>query len=316
MAASASGPAADGALFAFQRPGAIGYLRRADATVALPGRDPALAAGLVGWRDGARIVLADPATLAPVAAYDAPGGGAFAFSDRWVVWLVGTTALVAQPRDGTAAPRVVASARGSERLGRPGLAGQALVFHRAGRRRIADQAARPRHGPGAPAALRAPRAALQPDLRRPRAALRPLHLHPPGAASRPAPPPRDQARPPPLRHHADRPPRRGARARPSPSRRGLPRRPPAPARPPPARRDHRHAVDDGARSGDGVRDPAAAAGRGDERDGAERAAVAVAGERQLRWVGKRGSRPLRSDDVWPLSERRPAAARVDRRSAR
>jgi hypothetical protein len=132
-AASASGPAADAALFAFQRPGGVGYLRRAGATLALPGRDPALAAGLVGWRDGARIVLADPATRAPVASYDAPGGGAFAFSDQWVVWLVGTTQLVAVPRNGSAAPRVVASARGSEQLGRPGLAGQSLVFHRAGR---------------------------------------------------------------------------------------------------------------------------------------------------------------------------------------
>ncbi len=132
-AAAASGPAADGALFAFQRPGGVGYLRRAGATVALPGRDPALAAGLVGWREGARIVLADPATLTPVAGYDSPGGGAFAFSDQWVVWLVGTAELVAQPRNASAPPRVVARAGSSEQLGRPALAGQALVFHRAGR---------------------------------------------------------------------------------------------------------------------------------------------------------------------------------------
>jgi hypothetical protein len=133
-AASASGPAADAAMFAFQRPGGVGYLRRAGSTLALPGRDPALAAGLVGWRDRARIVLADPATRAPVARYDSPGGGAFAFSDQWVVWLVGTTQLVAEPRNGAAAPRVVATARGSEQLGRPALAGQSLVFHRAGRK--------------------------------------------------------------------------------------------------------------------------------------------------------------------------------------
>jgi hypothetical protein len=99
----------------------------------LPGRYPALAAGLVGWRDANRITLADPATLTPVGAYDSPGGGAFAFSDQWVVWLVGTAQLVAQPRNASAPPRVVAIARGSEQLGRPGLAGQALVFHRAGR---------------------------------------------------------------------------------------------------------------------------------------------------------------------------------------
>ena len=99
----------------------------------LPGRDPALAAGLVGWRDAARIVLADPNTLAPVATYESPGGGAFAFSDQWIVWLVGTTQLVAQPRSAAMPPRVVATARASEQLGRPALAGQSLVFHRAGR---------------------------------------------------------------------------------------------------------------------------------------------------------------------------------------
>ncbi len=132
-AAEASGPAADAALFAFQRPGGAGYLRRNGATFLLPGRDPALAGGLVGWRDGPRIVLADPATLAPVSAYDAPGGGGFAFSGQWVVWLVGTTQLVAQPRNISAPPRIVATARAGEQLGRPALTGQALVFHRAGR---------------------------------------------------------------------------------------------------------------------------------------------------------------------------------------
>jgi hypothetical protein len=132
-AASASGPASAGNLFAFQRPGGPGYLRRPDATVALPGRDPALGGSLVGWRDGDRIVLADPGTLAPVATYDSPGGGAFAFSDQWVVWRVGTAQLVAQPRSLSAPPRVVATARVSEQLGRPALAGSTLVYHRAGR---------------------------------------------------------------------------------------------------------------------------------------------------------------------------------------
>jgi hypothetical protein len=132
-AAAATGPAADGGLFAFQRPGGGGYLRHGGGTFPLPGRDPALAAGLVGWRDAARITLANPATLTPVGTYESPGGGAFAFSDQWVVWLVGTAQLVAQPRNATAAPRAVAIARAGEQLGRPALAGQALVFHRAGR---------------------------------------------------------------------------------------------------------------------------------------------------------------------------------------
>ena len=78
-------------------------------------------------------MLADPGTLAPVAGYESPGGGAFAFSDQWVVWLAGTRQLVAQPRNLSAPARVVATARAREQLGRPGLAGQSLVFHRAGR---------------------------------------------------------------------------------------------------------------------------------------------------------------------------------------
>jgi len=133
VAAPASGPAAEGARFAFQRPGGPGWLQRPGASFALPGRDPALAAGLVGWRDAQRIVLADPATLAPVATYESPGGGAFTFSDQWVVWLAGTSQLVAVPRSGAGPPRVVATARGDEQLGRPAVSGGTLVFHRAGR---------------------------------------------------------------------------------------------------------------------------------------------------------------------------------------
>jgi len=134
VAGGASGPAADGDRIAFQRPGGTGYLKRPDATLGLPGRDPALGAGLVGWRDGAStIVLANPATLAPVASYPAPNAGVFAFSDQWVVWNIGGTQLVAQPRSASAPPRVVVQAGGTEQLGRPALAGQLLVYHRAGR---------------------------------------------------------------------------------------------------------------------------------------------------------------------------------------
>jgi hypothetical protein len=134
VAASASGPASAGDLFAFQRPGGTGYLSRPDATIALPGRDPALGPGLVGWRDAqSRIVLAPPDTLTPVAGYDAPGAGAFAFSDQWVVWLAGGRQLIAQPRDATVPPRIVVQASGSQQLGRPSIVGATVVFHRAGR---------------------------------------------------------------------------------------------------------------------------------------------------------------------------------------
>jgi hypothetical protein len=129
-----TGPAAEGSLFAFQKPGATGYLRRPDATVGLPGRDPSLGAGLVGWRDAQNhIVLAPPDSLTPVATYDAPGAGPFAFSDLWVVWLVGGNQLVAQPRDASVAPRTIATAGAGQQLGRPSIVGQTVVFHRAGR---------------------------------------------------------------------------------------------------------------------------------------------------------------------------------------
>ena len=130
--AEATAPSTSESVFAFQRPGGTGYLRRADGTFALPGRDPALGAGLVGWRDAqSRIVLATTDTLTPVAGYDAPGAGPFAFSDRWVVWLVGGRQLFAQPRDSSAAPREVARARVSELLGRPSIVGATVVYHRA-----------------------------------------------------------------------------------------------------------------------------------------------------------------------------------------
>ena len=135
-APSASGPAAVGAYFAFQRPGpaGAGYLRGPNGTVGLPGRDPSLGAGLVGWRTPeSQIVLATPDTLTPVATYTAPGAGPFAFSDLWVVWLVGNAQLVVQPRDASVAPRTIATARPGEQLGRPSITGGAVVFHRAGK---------------------------------------------------------------------------------------------------------------------------------------------------------------------------------------
>ena len=133
---SASGPSAEGSLVAFQRPGptGVGYLTRPGGTVGLPGRDPALGAGLVGWRDAqSQIVLARTDTLEPVASYAAPGAGPFAFSDQWVVWLVSQTQLVVQPRDSSTPPRIVATARSGEQLGRPSIVGSTVLFHRAGK---------------------------------------------------------------------------------------------------------------------------------------------------------------------------------------
>ena len=185
---SASGPSAEGALVAFQRPGptGVGYLTRPGGTVGLPGRDPALGAGLVGWRDAqSQIVLARTDTLEPVASYAAPGAGPFAFSDQWVVWLVSQTQLVVQPRDSSRAA-AHRRERAHRRAARPPVdrrLDRALPPRRQGR--LLDPPVRPRDRPREPAALRAPRAAEQPVVRRPPHALRPLDLHPPGAPPRP-----------------------------------------------------------------------------------------------------------------------------------
>ena len=81
--------AAPGGLLAWQRPTGVALLQHGDAAaVGLPGRNPAVGPGRVAWREGDRLVVADPASLAPVAAYDAPGAGAFALSELWLAWRV------------------------------------------------------------------------------------------------------------------------------------------------------------------------------------------------------------------------------------
>ena len=73
---------------AWQRPSGVALLARDGGAVGLPGRNPAVGPERVAWRDGDRLVVADPASLAPVAAYDAPGAGAFALSELWLAWRV------------------------------------------------------------------------------------------------------------------------------------------------------------------------------------------------------------------------------------
>ena len=136
-APNASGPAAEGAYFAFQRPGpaGAGYLRGPTGTVGLPGRDPAVGAGLVGWRTPeSQIVLARPDSLAPVATYAAPGAGPFAFTDQWVAWLVGQTQLVVQPRNAGACRRARSRPRAAaSNSAGPRSSARRSLFHRASR---------------------------------------------------------------------------------------------------------------------------------------------------------------------------------------
>ena len=191
-AAAASGPAADAGLFAFQRPGGTGYLRRGGDVRAPRPRPRARRRARRLARRGAdrarrpdhararrRLRLARRRRLR----VQRPVGRVAASARRSSSPSRATSA----PRRAWWRPRAPASSSAA-----PSLAGQSLVFHRAGRSGVADPAARPRHGQERRAALRAPRAAAQPVLRRPRAALRALDLHAPGAAARPARPPRDR----------------------------------------------------------------------------------------------------------------------------
>ena len=111
--------------------------------------------------------------------YAAPGAGPFAFSDRWVVWLVGQAQLVAQPRDASAPPRTIARAR-SRRAARPPVDRRRRPSSSTAPARPAPRSAcsTSTRGVERAAALRAPRAAQQPVVRRPPPALRALDLHP------------------------------------------------------------------------------------------------------------------------------------------
>ena len=129
--------AAPGGLLAWQRPTGVALLQRGGAgAVGLPGRNPAVGPGRVAWRDGDRLVVADPASLAPVAAYDAPSAGAFALSELWLAWRVrdakGADRIWVRSPVPTARPRAVAGAAAPGELGRPALAGDLLLFHQAG----------------------------------------------------------------------------------------------------------------------------------------------------------------------------------------
>jgi hypothetical protein len=108
-------------------------LVRGSAVTTLPGRYPALTAGLIAWREPDRLVVAALDTLTPVATVAATGVDAVALSPRWLAWRVhgpsGDQLAVFDLTATAAAPRAVASEPAPAELGRPALAGDALVFH-------------------------------------------------------------------------------------------------------------------------------------------------------------------------------------------
>src|SRR5204863_7296275 len=74
-------PSAAGDGLAWQHPGAGGVLLRGGTQVKLPGIDPAIGGGLVAWRNGDQVTVAQRATLAPMFQLTIPGVDKLAISD-------------------------------------------------------------------------------------------------------------------------------------------------------------------------------------------------------------------------------------------
>jgi hypothetical protein len=108
-------------------------LIRGGAATALPGRYPAVAPGLVAWREPDRIVVAEVDTLAPVAVVPATGVDALALSPRWLAYRVhaptGDSYSVVDLSTPAAPPRALTSEPAPAELGRPAIDGNFLVFH-------------------------------------------------------------------------------------------------------------------------------------------------------------------------------------------
>ncbi len=134
-------PSAVGGSVAWQVPGTqTGVLARegAPAPQTLPGADPALGPDSVVWREGETLVVADPVTLAERRRIEAPGAEEPAVSVRWLVWRArevgGDVLRVLDLAAPASPPADIRRARAPDRLGRPSLDGDRVVYHRALRR--------------------------------------------------------------------------------------------------------------------------------------------------------------------------------------
>ncbi|MDP1847188.1 MAG: hypothetical protein Q8K79_05290 [Solirubrobacteraceae bacterium] len=128
-------PSASGAAVAWHVPGTpAGIILRGDgATQALPGADPALGPDNVVWREGDTLVVADQATLAVRLRVDAPGAEEPAVSARWLVWRAsepgGDVLRVLDMTAPGAPPADIRRARAPDRIGRPSIDGDRVVYH-------------------------------------------------------------------------------------------------------------------------------------------------------------------------------------------
>jgi hypothetical protein len=131
VARGALNPSVIGGAAAWDLTNGQAVLIRGAAATTLPGRYPAVAPGLVAWREPDRIVVANLETLAPTTAVPAAGADALALTPRWLAWRVrapaGDQVFVLDLFGGT--PLLVASEAAPGELGRPSVAGDTLLFH-------------------------------------------------------------------------------------------------------------------------------------------------------------------------------------------
>jgi len=137
-------PSAAGAAVAWQVPGTpSGFIAREDGTTeALPGADPALGPDNVVWREAETLVVADRATLTVRLRVDAAGAEEPAVSGRWLVWrapepgggaLAGDVLRVLDLTAPGQPPADIRRVRAPDRIGRPSIDGDLVVYHYARR---------------------------------------------------------------------------------------------------------------------------------------------------------------------------------------
>jgi hypothetical protein len=102
----------------------------------LPGSDPALGGKLAAWRVGDVVTVARRATLRPLFRRTIPGASKLAISSRWLAVRstredggdqIGLMRITRPNR-----LRIIAAVAPPSELGRPSIAGNRVVFHRAG----------------------------------------------------------------------------------------------------------------------------------------------------------------------------------------
>ncbi len=128
-------PSAGGDAVAWQLPGGGAGLVQVPggAPVVLPGADPALGPSAVVWREGEELVVVRQGSLEPVLRIGAPGAEEPALSDRWLVWraheggadVLRAVDLTAPGEASVELRRVI----GPDRIGRPSIDADRLVFH-------------------------------------------------------------------------------------------------------------------------------------------------------------------------------------------